>query len=263
VSLIVTDYEFDHHQHDLELLTHCAAVAADAHAPFIANASPRFFGCERFSDLPMLGDIRRILEIPRYAPWQSFRNSEDARYVALCIPGVSRVFAIQVAASFAKYRGFGALTGEAPDPADVLSVTGQVERDLSDGGFVTLVTGEGLSPRFSSARSAHRPKRFADTAEGRAAAIHSRASAELANVLTISRMAHFVEAIATVLPPGVTADDLERALQDWLSHSVTEALGIEEASLAVTEPGYLRYELTLGLRDRGSGFSLEVAGRLD
>ncbi len=235
-------------------------MAADAHAPFVANASPQFFDCERFSDLPMLGDVRRILESPRYAAWQSFRNSDDARYVALCVPGVSRVFAIQVAASFAKDRGFAQLSGEVPRTAGGLNVPEHAESDLSEGGFITLVSRTGVGSRFSAARSAHRPRRFADTEEGRAAANSSRAGGELANVLTISRLAHFVEAMAQELLPAIETADLERALQHWLSHAATAES--REAHIVVTEPGYVRYELTVRPRDGGSG-CVEVAGRLD
>ena len=263
VSLIVTDYSFDHHQDEIEILSHCAAVAADAHAPFISNTSPRFFGCEGFSDLPASSDMRRILEGPRYAAWQSFRNGEDARYVALCVPGVSRALAIRVAQSFAKYRGFGGLSGEGCCPVDGLQATEHVERDLIAGGFTVLAEREGIAPKFSSVRSTHLPKRFADTPEGRAAAIDNQASAELANVLTISRLAHFVEAIAIERLPGVEASDLERVLQQWLVHYAAEVPSAEEADTAVTEPGYLRYELTVRRAEGGSSATLLVAGRLD
>ena len=117
--------------------------------------------------------------------------------------------AIRVAQSFAKHRGFGGLSGEGCCPVDRLRATEHVERDLIAGGFAVLVEHEGSAPKFSSVRSTHLPKRFADTPEGRAAAIDNQASAELANVLTIARLAHFVEAIAIERLPGVEASDLE------------------------------------------------------
>jgi len=262
-SLVVADYEFEAHQHDIELLSSCAAAAADGHAMFVANASPRFFGCEHFSDLPSRGDLGGLLEGPRYAAWQSFRDTEDARYVALCVPQVSRAFAIQVAASFAKHRGFEALAGEASRRADGLNATGDVERDLSAGGFVTLVSGDGLESRFSSARSTYRPGRYADTAEGRAAAADARAAANLANVLSVSRLAHFVEAIAADFVPNIDGADLQQALQQWLSDSTTSEPSMGEAHITVTRPSYLRYQLIVR-RPEGSGVcTLSVAGRLD
>lgn len=263
ISLMVADFEFESHQHEIELLSNCAAAAADGHAPFIANASPRFFGCEDFSDLPSRGDLGRLLEGPRYAAWQSFRDSEDARYVALCVPAVARAFAIQVAASFVETGVFEALTGEANDGAERLRIAGDIERDLADGGFVTLVGGEGLGPRFSSTHSAYRPPRFADTEEGRAAATDARGAAKLGNILSACRLAHFVEAVATDVFPGAGASDLERALENWLTDLATGASSLSEAHVAVVDAGYLRYELMVQRPEGGAVCTLPVAGRLD
>ncbi len=38
--------------------------------------------------MPTLKEIEAIFEGPRYAKWQDFRDSEDARYVGLTVPGV-------------------------------------------------------------------------------------------------------------------------------------------------------------------------------
>jgi type VI secretion system protein ImpC len=57
-----------------------------AHAPFIAAAGPEFFGLDDFNGLPNMKDLRSIFEGPQYIKWQSFRESEDARYVALTLP---------------------------------------------------------------------------------------------------------------------------------------------------------------------------------
>ena len=71
---------------DLELLRRLAAVGAMAHVPVLTNASPRLCGVEAFTDLPRLKDIAAALEGPAYARWSAFRDSEDARYVGLCLP---------------------------------------------------------------------------------------------------------------------------------------------------------------------------------
>jgi type VI secretion system ImpC/EvpB family protein len=85
-GLIVCDYEFDPGPVDMALLANCAAVASMAHVPFIANAAPRFFGEESFEGLATYQDVRAIFQTPQYTRWHSFRDSEDARYVALCLP---------------------------------------------------------------------------------------------------------------------------------------------------------------------------------
>jgi type VI secretion system protein ImpC len=57
-----------------------------SHAPLIAAAGPQFFGLEDFRELPQLKDLQSILEGPQFAKWRAFRETEDARYVALTLP---------------------------------------------------------------------------------------------------------------------------------------------------------------------------------
>ena len=83
---IVANFDFGPGPQDIKLLQYVAAVSAMAHAPFIAAAGPKFFGVDSFQELPNLKDLHSIFESPQYAKWQSFRQSEDARYVALTTP---------------------------------------------------------------------------------------------------------------------------------------------------------------------------------
>ncbi|MBJ6765046.1 type VI secretion system contractile sheath large subunit [Myxococcaceae bacterium JPH2] len=85
-GLLCGNYDFGTGPQDMELLRKCASVAAMSHAPFIANASPEMFGEESFTKLPDLKDLKSLFEGPQYARWHSFRESEDARYVGLCLP---------------------------------------------------------------------------------------------------------------------------------------------------------------------------------
>ncbi len=85
-GLICGNYDFSAGAQDVALLSKCAAVASMAHAPFISNASPNFFGEKSFLPLPNLKDLKSLFEGPQYAKWHSFRESEDARYVGLCMP---------------------------------------------------------------------------------------------------------------------------------------------------------------------------------
>jgi type VI secretion system protein ImpC len=86
VGGMIANYEFTHGPQDMKLLQYAASVAAMAHAPFIAAASPKFFGEESWLTLPNLKDLHSIMEAPQYAKWRSFRESEDARYVGLTAP---------------------------------------------------------------------------------------------------------------------------------------------------------------------------------
>lgn len=83
---VITNYEFGPGAQDVKLLQYSAAVGAMAHAPIIAAASPEFFGVDKFEELPNLKDLQAIFEGPKYAKWNSFRESEDARYVGLTMP---------------------------------------------------------------------------------------------------------------------------------------------------------------------------------
>ncbi|WP_234023478.1 type VI secretion system contractile sheath large subunit [Sorangium cellulosum] len=83
---IISNYEFGPGPQDIVLLQKCAAVAAMAHAPFLAVAGPQFFGLKDYRKVPHLGDIKALFEGPQYVKYNAFRESEDARYVGLILP---------------------------------------------------------------------------------------------------------------------------------------------------------------------------------
>lgn len=85
-GMICANYDFGPGSEDIELLRNCAAVSAIAHAPFVANAGPEFFGEKSFHSLPRLQDLGAMFEGPQYKNWHAFRDSEDARNVGLCLP---------------------------------------------------------------------------------------------------------------------------------------------------------------------------------
>ncbi|MBX3261205.1 MAG: type VI secretion system contractile sheath large subunit [Labilithrix sp.] len=81
-----SNYEFGPGAQDVELLRNCASVAAMAHAPFFAAAGASFFGQKDMLSLPNLKDLASLFEGPQYTKWNSFRDTEDARYVGLLMP---------------------------------------------------------------------------------------------------------------------------------------------------------------------------------
>jgi type VI secretion system protein ImpC len=85
-GLIVANYEFSPLPQDMSLLDDCASVATMAHAPFVAAASPKFFGLDSWLTLPQLNELEALFSGPQYTKWRSFRDKEDARYVGLCLP---------------------------------------------------------------------------------------------------------------------------------------------------------------------------------
>ncbi|MEW6289764.1 MAG: type VI secretion system contractile sheath large subunit [Thermodesulfobacteriota bacterium] len=85
---LIGDYEFSNHPQDLALLEKISQVAAAAHAPFISAAAPQLFNFESFTELGEPRDMAKIFQSVEYAKWKSFRESEDARYVALAMPHI-------------------------------------------------------------------------------------------------------------------------------------------------------------------------------
>ncbi len=80
------NYAFSPGPQDIELLRKVGAVASMAHCPVLGNAGPQFFGDDSFKNLPTLKDLKSVFEGPQYARWNSFRESEDARYIGLAMP---------------------------------------------------------------------------------------------------------------------------------------------------------------------------------
>ncbi|MBP7529016.1 MAG: type VI secretion system contractile sheath large subunit [Syntrophorhabdaceae bacterium] len=85
-GLMVGNFEFGPSAPDVKLLQNLASVATMSHAPFVAAAGAQFFGIDSFTGLPNLKDLKSIFEMPQYIKWQSFRESEDSRNVALALP---------------------------------------------------------------------------------------------------------------------------------------------------------------------------------
>jgi len=87
-GLLIGDYEFGRHPQDMALLEKLSNVAAAAHAPFIAAASPRLFDMDSFTELGIPRDMAKIFESAELIKWRSFRESEDSRYATLVFPSV-------------------------------------------------------------------------------------------------------------------------------------------------------------------------------
>jgi type VI secretion system protein ImpC len=83
---LIGDYEFGKHPEDMALLEGVSHVAAQAHAPFVSAAAPDLLNLESFTTLAAPRDLAKIFDSTEYAKWKSFRQSEDSRYVALCLP---------------------------------------------------------------------------------------------------------------------------------------------------------------------------------
>ncbi len=277
-GLMVGNYEFGPGSQDIRLLQNMASVATMAHAPFVAAAGSEFFGLDSFAGLPNLKDLKSIFEGPQYIKWQSFRESEDARYVGLTLPhfllrlpygqttkpaktfnynedvtggdknflwgNAAFAFASRITDSFAKYRwcaniigpqGGGAVEdmpiyqyeamGELQTkiPTEVL-ISERREFELAEEGFIALTMRKGSdNAAFFSANSAQKPKRFADTAEGKAAESNYKLGTQLPYMFVVNRLAHYLKVIQREnIGTWKERVDLERELNNWIRQYVAD-----------------------------------------
>lgn len=82
----IGDYEFSAKDEDVALLRYMGEVAAACHAPFIAAANAEMFEFNDFTTFEEGKPVAAGFDSPAYAAWNSFRESDDARYVTLTLP---------------------------------------------------------------------------------------------------------------------------------------------------------------------------------
>ncbi len=85
---LVTDYSFSHEPMDIQLMRALSKIAASAHAPLFAAADPSLMGMDRWNELMNPRDLSKLFDTPDYAAWKGLRDSDDARYLGLCMPRV-------------------------------------------------------------------------------------------------------------------------------------------------------------------------------
>ena len=83
---MIGDYQFDHTPPDVAILSGMSKIAAAGHCPFFAAAAPTVMNMDSWQELSNPRDLTKIFTSPEYAPWQSLRKSDDARYLGLTMP---------------------------------------------------------------------------------------------------------------------------------------------------------------------------------
>jgi type VI secretion system protein ImpC len=334
-GLICANYDFGPGAEDLGLLRQCAAVAAMAHSPFIANAAANFFGLDCLDQLPRVRDLRAILSGPRYRLWHSFRDTEDARYVGLCLPRMlmrqpyrvdsdpfmplryrerveddhehflwgraSFAFAVRAIDSFSRTRWcvyiigsraggmiddfeqiqFPSMPGLSPRCPFECLVTSRIEHMLMEEGFIALVYDRASGgAMIHSAASTQRPRRYADTEEGRAAQASERLGAQLPYMFLVCRLSHYIKRVQSErLGQWDSRDTLQKELTQWLRGFVSDVENphwetrarkpLRKASIKVEsvegQTGWYRCQLLLQphLTHNSASFTLSLLGRLE
>lgn len=85
---LIGDFEFTNHPQDIDMLSKISNVAAAAFCPFVSAASHELFGLEEWGELSKIRDLEKLFDSVEYAKWNSYRESEDSRFVTLTAPRV-------------------------------------------------------------------------------------------------------------------------------------------------------------------------------
>lgn len=88
IGCLIGDYYFDQSSADVNLLTSISKVAESSLAPFISAASPTLLGLDSWNEIGVPPDLSEVFDTPEYAQWNSLRDSENARFLALVMPRV-------------------------------------------------------------------------------------------------------------------------------------------------------------------------------
>jgi len=83
---LVGDFYFDHSPMDVQLLRDISKIAGACHAPFFSGTAPALMGFDTWDEVNNPRDLSKVFDTPEYAAWRSLRDSEDSRYVGLCMP---------------------------------------------------------------------------------------------------------------------------------------------------------------------------------
>jgi type VI secretion system protein ImpC len=85
---LIGDFYFDHSSSDVRLLRDLGKIAAASHAPFVSSAAPTLLGMDSWNELGNPRDLSTVFDTPDYAGWNSLRDSENSRYLAITLPRV-------------------------------------------------------------------------------------------------------------------------------------------------------------------------------
>ena len=86
ISGIISNFTFDSSTKDIAILQSISKVAAAAHCPFLGSVEGKFFNKKSIEEVTRIDDLSSYMDRAEFIQWNSFRDSEDARYVGLTLP---------------------------------------------------------------------------------------------------------------------------------------------------------------------------------
>jgi len=240
---------------------------------------------------------------PDTKPVKSFNYKEDVAGgdQSFLWGNAAFAFASRITDSFAKYRwcaniigpqGGGAVEdlpiyqyeamGELQTkiPTEVL-ISERREFELAEEGFIALTMRKGSdNAAFFSANSVQKAKRFANTAEGKAAETNYKLGTQLPYLFVINRLAHYLKVIQREnIGTWKERTDLEKELNNWIrqyvadqenpSPGVRSRRPLRKAQITVSDvegdPGWYRVNMMVQphFKYMGASFTLSLVGKLD
>lgn len=273
--------------------------------------SPRFRkwnGLRESEDAKYLG-----LTAPRYlqrVPYDAvenpaktfvYRESVEGEHESYLWGNTAFLLATRLTESFAQYRWcpniIGPQSGGAVHdlPVHVFEALGQIEEkiptevlvtdrreyELAEQGFISLTMRKGSdNAAFFSANSIQKPKKFANTKEGKEAETNYKLGTQLPYLFIVNRLAHYIKVLQREqIGSWKESVDLERELNVWLSQYIADQENppagvrarrpLRQASIEVRdvegEPGW--YQVGMKVRPHfkymGANFELSLVGKLD
>ncbi|WP_259779337.1 type VI secretion system contractile sheath large subunit [Aestuariispira ectoiniformans] len=176
------------------------------------------------------------------------------------------------------YEAFGQLEQKIPTEA---LITDRREFELAEEGFIALTMRKGSdNAAFFSANSIQKPKRFANTKEGKEAETNYKLGTQLPYMFIINRLAHYIKVLQREqIGAWKERSDLERELNAWIVQYVADqenppadvrsrrplrAAKVEVSDVA-GDPGWYRVSMSVRphFKYMGANFELSLVGRLD
>lgn len=85
-SCLLADFNFKATPADMEIVQKLSGVAAAAFAPVVTAADPSMFNLGSYQELGRPRDLAKIFDSLDKIKWNSFRESEDSRYMVFTLP---------------------------------------------------------------------------------------------------------------------------------------------------------------------------------
>lgn len=85
-GLLVADYQIGNSTADINFIENLSGIASAAFCPVITAAAPSLIGLDKWEDLAKPRDLTKVFESPEFVRWNSYRDTEDARFVTLTLP---------------------------------------------------------------------------------------------------------------------------------------------------------------------------------